>query len=189
MFDANRLEYRLSKWQGELCSTCELVTSKQCSYIPVGRIIHGGMNAVAAYYASLGEEFVKALHDMLVFNAEVCNTDRHFGNFGFLVDNATNKVVAPALLFGHGNALFNFASRDALASEKGLQEYAAAMVPCVYDDFFGTARKVMTDEHRATLRHLLNFRFKRHSRYNLPAQRLTLLEKMIQSRARKLLEG
>ena len=59
----------------------------------------------------------------------------------------------------------------------------------VYDDFFEIARKVMTDEHRSALRHLLNFRFKRHSRYNLPVQRLKLLEKMIQSRARKLLEG
>ena len=185
----NAIDYRLSKWQGELCSTCELFTSKQYSYLPVGRIVHGGMNAVAAYYESQGEEFIKALHDMLVFDAVVCNTDRHFGNFGFLVDNETNKIVAPAPLFDHGNSLFNFAGRDALASEEGLQEYADTMVPCVYDDLFETARKVMTDEHRATLRHLLNFRFKRHSRYNVPTQRLKLLEKMIQSRARKLLEG
>ena len=183
------IEYKLSKWQGELCSTCELFTSKKYAYMPVGRLVRGGMNAVAAFYESHGEEFVKALHDMLVFDAVVCNTDRHFGNFGFLVDNETNRIVAPAPLFDHGNSLFNFAGRDALASEESLQAYADTMVPCVYDDFFETARKVMTDEHRAALRRLLTFRFKRHSRYNLPAQRLKLLEKMVQSRARKLLEG
>ena len=183
------IDYKLSKWKAILCSTCELFTSKQYSYIPVGRIVRsGGMNAVAQYYQSLGEEYLKAFHDMLVFDAVVCNTDRHFGNFGFLVDNETNQIAAPAPLFDHGNALFNFAGRDALASLDGMQEYADTLLPCVYDDFFETAKKVMTDEHRAALRHLLTFRFKRHSRYNLPAERLMLIEKMIQSRARKLLE-
>ena len=185
----NVIDYKLSKWEGHLCSACELFTSKKYSYIPVGRVVGGGMNAVAAYYRSRGEDFVKALHDMLVFDAVICNTDRHFGNFGFLVDNETNEIVAPAPLFDHGNSLFNFAGQDALASLENLEAYADTMVPCVYDDFFETARKVMTEEHRAALRHLLTFRFKRHSRYNLPHQRLKLLEKMVQSRARKLLEG
>ena len=185
----NAIDYKLSKWEGHLCSTCELFTSKKYSYIPVGRVVNGGMNAVAAYYRSRGEDFVKALHDMLVFDAVICNTDRHFGNFGFLVDNETNEIVAPAPLFDHGNSLFNFAGRDALASLENLEAYAETMVPCVYDDFFETARKVMTEEHRAALRHLLTFRFKRHSRYNLPPQRLKLIEKMVRSRARKLLEG
>lgn len=185
----NAIDYKLSKWEGHLCSTCELFTSKKYSYIPVGRVVNGGMNAVAAYYRSRGEDFVKALHDMLVFDAVICNTDRHFGNFGFLVDNETNEIVAPAPLFDHGNSLFNFAGRDALASLEKLEAYADTMVPCVYDDFFETARKVMTEEHRAALRHLLTFRFKRHSRYNLPPQRLKLIEKMVRSRARKLLDG
>ena len=183
------IDYKLSKWKAILCSTCELFTSKRYSYIPVGRIVRSGdMNAVAQYYQSLGEEYLKAFHDMLVFDAVVCNTDRHFGNFGFLVDNETNRIVAPAPLFDHGNALFNFADRDALASLDGMQEYADTLLPCVYDDFFEMAKKVMTEEHRAALRHLLTFRFKRHSRYNLPAERLKLIEKIVQSRARKLLE-
>ena len=183
------IDYKLSKWKAILCSTCELFTSKQYSDIPVGRIVRsGGMNAVAQYYQCLGEEYVKAFHDMLVFDAVVCNTDRHFGNFGFLVDNETNQIVAPAPLFDHGNVLFNFAGWDALASLEGMQEYADTLLPCVYDDFFETAKKVMTEEHRAALRHLLTFRFKRRSRYNLPPERLKLIEKMVQSRARKLLE-
>ena len=185
----NAIDYNLSKWRGELCSTCELFTSKKYSFLPVGRVVRsGGMNAVAAYYQSLGEEYLEALHDMLVFDAVVCNTDRHFGNFGFLVDNETNEIVAPAPLFDHGNALFNFAGRDALASEDGMKEYADTQMPCVYDDFFGTAKKVMTEKHREALRHLMTFRFKRHSRYNLPPQRLKLIEKMVQQRARQLLE-
>ena len=95
-----------------MCSTCDLFTSKQYSFVPVGRIVtKGGMKAVREYYEELGPKFVKALDDMIVLDALLFNTDRHFGNFGFMVDNDTNKIVAPAPLFDHGNSLFNFAGR------------------------------------------------------------------------------
>lgn len=185
----NAIEYGLSKWKGELCSTCELFTSKEYSFLPVGRVVtSGGMKAVREYYEKLGQSFVDALNDMLVLDAIIMNTDRHFGNFGFIVDNKTNKIVAPAPLFDHGNALLNFAGRDDLESEKALAEYANTLVPCVYDDFIGTAKKVLTNRHREGLRKLLEFKFKKNSRYNLPDKRLKSLEKMIQTRAKSLLE-
>lgn len=184
----NAIEYGLSKWEGRLCSTCELFTSKEYSFLPVGRIVtSGGMNAVEKFYEELGEEYVKALHDMLVFDAVICNTDRHFGNFGFLIDNKTNKIVSPAPLFDHGNSLFNYAGVDDLESDQKFAAYADTLLPCVYDGFIGTARKVLTQEHREGLRRLLDFRFKRHSRYNLPARRLKLIENQIQKRVKELL--
>ena len=185
----NAIEYGLSKWKGELCSTCELFTSKEYSFLPVGRVVtSGGMKAVREYYEKLGQTFVDALNDMLVLDAIIMNTDRHFGNFGFIVDNKTNKIVAPAPLFDHGNALLNFAGRDDLENEKALNEYANTLVPCVYDDFIGTAKNVLTQKHREGLRKLLEFKFKKNSRYNLPDKKLKMLEKMIQTRAKSLLE-
>lgn len=184
----NAIGYGLSKWQGELCSTCELFTSKDYSFIPVGRLVtKGGMKAVREYYVSLGEEFVSALDDMLVLDAVICNVDRHFGNFGFLVDNRTNKIAAPAPLFDHGNSLFNLAGRDTLSSGKALDEYAETLVPCVYDDFIGTAKNVLSNRHREGLRRLLDFQFKRHSRYNLDKKRLDLIENQIHKRTKELL--
>lgn len=185
----NAIEYGLSQWKGELCSTCELFTSKDYSFLPVGRIVtSGGMNAVREYYEKLGKEFVEALNDMLVLDALIMNTDRHFGNFGFIIDNKTNKIVAPAPLFDHGNALLNFAGRDDLENDKALKAYADTLLPCVYDDFIGTAKTVLTQKHREGLRKLLEFKFKKNSRYNLPDKRLKMLEKMIQARAKKLLD-
>ena len=183
------VKYGLSAWKGELCSTCELFTSKDVSFLPVGRIVtSGGMKAVIKYYEELGTQYVEALHDMFVLDALICNTDRHFGNFGFLVDNQTNQIVAPAPLFDHGNALFNYAGQDALASSGALREYAETLVPCVYDDFIGTAKKVLTAKHREGLRKLLEFRFVRHAKYNLPIDRLKLIEEQIKERARMLLD-
>ena len=185
----NAIEYGLSQWKGELCSTCELFTSKDHSFLPVGRVVNsGGMKAVRDYYEKLGQNFVNALNDMIVLDAVIMNTDRHFGNFGFMVDNKTNKIVAPAPLFDHGNALLNFAGRDDLENEKALLAYAETLVPCVYDDFIGTAKKVLTQKHREGLRKLLEFKFKKNSRYNLPDKRLKMLEKMIQQRAKVLLD-
>lgn len=184
------IDYGLSKWKGELCSTCELFTDKAYSFMPVGRLVtRGGMKAVEEYYESLGEEFVEALHDMFVLDAVISNTDRHFGNFGFLIDNRTNKIAAPAPLFDHGNSLFNYAGRYDMESEKAFAEYADTLLPCVYDDFIGTAKAVLTTRHREGLRHLLNFQFKRHSRYNLPPERLKLIEGQIRARAAVLLSS
>ncbi len=183
------IPYGLSRWKGVLCSTCELFTSKEYSYIPVGHLVtKGGMDAVKAYYESLGAEFMAALHEMLVFDAVICNVDRHFGNFGVMVDNRTNTVVSPAPLFDHGNSLFNFAGMDVWTSDVTLEDYIETLAPSVYDDFLGTAKSALTPELREKLRHLLTFRFKKHSRYNLPEKRLRMIEKQVQKRARVLLD-
>lgn len=184
----NAIPYNLSKWKGELCSTCELFTNKDFSFFPIGRIVTtGNMNNVREYYNSLGPDFGKALDDMIVLDALIFNTDRHFGNFGFLIDNKTNKIVAPAPLFDHGNSLFNYAGNDDFTTDETLKRYADTLLPCVYDDFVTSAKNVLTPSHKERLRHLLNFKFKKHSRYNLPANRLKLIEKQIQRRAKELL--
>ena len=184
----NAIDYSLSKWKGKLCSVCELFTSKDLSFVPVGRIVRtGGMKAVREFYDSLGEEFTKALDDMIIFDAVIFNTDRHYGNFGFLVDSKTNKIVAPAPLFDHGNSLFCFAGLDVLENEDAFQKYANTLLPQVYDNFVDEAKKVLTHEQKNNLRKLLNFKFKKHSRYNLPKDRLKLIEKMVSTRVKEII--
>ena len=50
---------------------------------------------------------------------------------------------------------------------------------CVYDDFIGTAKEILTPKHREGLRNLMNFKIKKQSRYNLPDKRVKAIEKMI----------
>lgn len=186
----NVIPYNLSKWKDILCSTCELFTSKDVSFVPVGRIVRsGGMQAVKEYYKELGPEFEKALNDMLIFDALIFNTDRHYGNFGFLIDSHTNSIIAPAPLFDHGNSLFNFAGVDALKSKESFLKYAKAQMPCVYDDYVAEAKKVLTHDWRNAIRKLLDFKLPKHSRYNLSKERLSLIEYAVSQRASELLEG
>ena len=178
----NAIRYGLSKWKGQLCSTCDLFTSKDVSFMPVGRLVtHGGFDAVRAFYEEQGPEYLQALRDMVVFDAVIYNTDRHFGNFGFLIDNATNRIIAPAPLFDHGNSPFNFAGAEYMSSPEKLQEYTDTLQPRAYEDYVETARSMMNDRNREQLRHLLTFRFKRHAHYNLPGEWLRQIEKKVQN--------
>ena len=182
------LPYTVSKWKGHLCSACEIFTGKNIAYIPVGRIVRaGGMKAVRRYYESLGEAFVKSLNEMIVFDALICNVDRHFGNFGVLVDSHTNQVIAPAPLFDHGNAMFNLAGKENWQSEKKLEEYAATLLPVAYDDFFTEAKDVLDAELSAKVRSALDFTFRDEGKWRYPKERVMLLEKQIRSRARRIL--
>ncbi len=185
----NAIPYQLAKWKGRLCSICELFTSKDLAFIPVGRLVkNGGMKAVREYYEKLGEKYVQSLNDMIVFDALIYNVDRHFGNFGFLVDSHSNQIVAPAPLFDHGNSLFNFAALDAIGNPAAMRKYAKTLLPCVYDDFLTEARKALSHDLRNALRKLLDFKFKRHRKYNLDTKRLSMLEQMVSQRAKDILE-
>ena len=185
----NAIPYTLSMWKGRLCSVCDLFTSKDISFVPVGRIVRtGGMKAVRTFYHSLGDPFVRALDEMIIFDALIFNTDRHYGNFGFLVDSRSNQIIAPAPLFDHGNSLMNYAWGDDLLSERNMWKYASTLLPCVYDSFIDEAKPLLTHNTRNRIRSLLELKLTRHPRYNLPPERLALLEATISHRVKELLD-
>ncbi|KJS46197.1 MAG: protein kinase [Peptococcaceae bacterium BRH_c23] len=180
------IEYGLSIWKGKLCSTCEIFTDIDTSYIPIGRLIReGGIRAVMKFYNNLGEEYYQKLIDMLVFDAVICNTDRHFGNFGVLVDNKTNHIKDFAPIFDNGLSLFCYAMDEDL---KNLKTYARTRVPATYPDFVEFAKQIMTKCQRDKLRPLLNIKLKKHQRYNLSGDRLNAIEAFLKDRVRELLK-
>ena len=103
----NATFYNLGKWKKELNSVCELLSSKELSFIPIYYLVQeGGWRGVFDYYRSLGDSFYNELIDMLVFDVIILNVDRHFGNFGLLIDTSTNKIIKPAPIFDNGLSLF-----------------------------------------------------------------------------------
>ena len=185
----NVVPYKISRWNGNVCSVCKLFTSKELSYVPIGRIVRkGGMKAVREYYRSLGSEFIEALNEMIVFDALICNTDRHFGNFGVMVDSRTNKIVAPAPLFDHGNSLFNFAGEENWKSEELLDSYASTLLPAIYDDFFEEAHNVLGGELSQKVRKALSFTLEEEGKYLYPRRKVRLIEKQISKRATRILK-
>ena len=179
--------YSLAKWKGNINSVCELFSSKEYSFIPIYRLVtSGGWDAVLAYYEDLGSEFYEALIEMIMFDVIIVNTDRHFGNFGLLVDNKTNKIVKIAPIFDNGLSLFYGGMDDDDLFD--IDDYASNQTMKNAGDFMTFATSIMTSSMKKKIQKLSNFKFERHQKYNLPAKRLKIIEAFIQRRVQKLLE-
>ena len=104
--------YELARWQGKVCSTCELFNTRDVSFVPIysalPRLAVGqfGLNRALELYFGISPEDSTELLSMLVFDSVVANKDRHFGNFGVLRDNATGDLLRMAPLFDHNMSLF-----------------------------------------------------------------------------------
>ena len=169
----NHVEYSLSKFKGYLCSTCNIFTSDKIGYLPAGRIL-------SVEDALRDERFA----DIFFFDALIFNTDRHLGNFGYLVDNDKNEIVGVAPIFDNGYGLFSLAlyrPGDELDEFTDLTRYASRVKPALYPNwlgFPGDVAKSMLER----IKTLKGFRFKRHKYYNLPKDRLCAIENFLQKR-------
>ena len=180
------VEYGLSKWKGCLCSTCELFCDIDHSYVPIYRFVENAtLRTVAEFLRGLGAGYYDAFTDMLIFDALIYNEDRHFGNFGLMVNNRTNQPCDFAPLFDHGISLFNYAMQDDLAD---LDAYAQTRSSSYGVPFENIAAEFISPRHREQLRRMIGFRFEDGSKYRLPAKRLRAIEKHLQKRVQMLLE-
>lgn len=183
----NHVSYNLSKWKGILCSKCELFTNIDTSFVPMYKFNQGSsLIEITNYLKSLGQEFYDEFVDMMIFDALICNTDRHLGNYGLLVDNKTNKPIRLAPIFDNGLSLFNYAMEKDL---EDIDEYAKTRFPA-YDavSYEEIVEAFISKRQKMQLRKLINFKFKKHSRYNLSNERLKVIEEFLQRRINKFLE-
>ena len=181
----NHVAYGLAKCKGTLCTTCELFTDIDQSFVPIRRCFpEKKLTEIAAERKRMGDKFYEPFCDMMVFDALVCNTDRHFGNFGLLIDNRSNKPCAFSPIFDNGMALFPFAMADDF---RDLDAYAKTRTPVFGSSFEKLAAAFMTDRQRKQLRKLIDFRFTRDSNCNLPAKRLKDPERLLQHRTKSMM--
>jgi len=172
-------------WKHCLCSVCELFCDLDTSYVPMYRFIDNcNLPKAARYLKELGSEFYAAFVDMLIFDCLIYNEDRHFGNFGLLVDNHTNKPVAFAPVFDNGLSLFNYGMPDDF---EHLDEYAKTRMSAYGVSFEEIAQTFITARQKEKLRKMIGFRFAHHANYNLPMKRLRAIEKHLQKRVSMLL--
>ena len=181
----NATPYRLGKWKGKVNSICELFSSKELAFVPIYHLVkEGGWEAVLAYYKNLGESYYEALIEMLVFDVIILNTDRHFGNFGLLVDNTSNEIVSVAPIFDNGLSLFADALDDDL---ENIEAYAKTKSMKNAGDFILFAEKIMTKKVKQKVRKLIGFTFDKSSKYKLHNKRLRKIEQYIEHRVSTIL--
>ncbi|UMZ73004.1 hypothetical protein [Natranaerofaba carboxydovora] len=177
------VKYDLRKFKGELVSECEIFTDKEIGYISAAEY---GLNLypgdLLKAYEKIGQS--DFFRQMIIFDGIVLNRDRHLGNFGFLIDNATNKVIKNAPIFDNGYSLLPFMSDDKYHQvEKYLNR-----IPRIGDDFINIAKKMLTEKEKPMIKRLKGFKFKKHPKYNLPDKRLEVLEEVVRGQASKILK-
>ena len=186
----NHVKYNLDIWKDQVVSICPLFTTKDISYVPIVLVIKsGGIKSVFNYIKELG--FQTDLSNLLLFDAITANQDRHFGNFGLLRDNNTGKYIGLAPIFDNGESLLSKALPSDFENDTQFNilinsnEYKYSYYNASYEAII---KEYCTKEQIVDLRKLLTFKFIRNDKINLPENRLTKLEKFIQTRAREYIE-
>ena len=109
----NCVKYELDKWDGIDCCRSKLFTSEKVGYYSMSSILALRFgNSVKWTYSMvssmLGDEHKQELNDMMVFDFIIENQDRHFGNFGLMIDNDSGEVLGLSPILDNGYSLLNF---------------------------------------------------------------------------------
>ena len=174
----SHVDYNLAMYKGRLCSTCPLFTSERIGYLPAARLPNRLSVVADPIFAQT-----------FLFDALVFNTDRHLGNFGYLVDNDTNEIVGAAPIFDNGYGLFSLADVPLTTAKNDFSPLVAFLHgkhPALFDHWMGFADS-RKESLLSVVEKLRGFRFRRHQHYNLPAERLDLIQGFLQKRAEDIL--
>ncbi len=183
-FHVPYVKYGLRSRSGRVHSVCDIFTSEKYGYLPYNAVSNGDtIRSVLRVCAEYG--FEERARTMFVFDAVIMNEDRHKGNFGFLIENDTQKIVDFAPLFDHNISLLPYAEEDDF---NRLDIYMLSHGPRLADTFLQTAKICITPELEKVLINLRGFVFTRHPKYNLPEWRLKALENQLQQNIEKILE-
>ncbi len=182
----DHVEYGLERWKGKLASTCPLlndVDTALCPFFTVTGQSRFPENLAVA--SAISEAAFEECRTMIVFDALVRNTDRHAGNYGFLRDNATGRIVRFAPLFDHNHSLF---SRDMESDFPFWSDRADDALPAMADQTFtALARMVMGEVQHEKLRRLVGFELENHPVYSVTESRLSALNSYLSERTVQLL--
>ena len=95
-----------------------------------------------------------SFREMVVMDAVMANVDRHSGNYGFLVDNATGEIEGMAPLFDH-----NMACLPMMMENDDFDDYLSMIGPKIGTDFVAIARALITPAIRSKLIDLKDFTY------------------------------
>ena len=178
--------YDLSLFNGSLVSSCHMFTSEFDGFVPVYKYLDANKNYSMRQILDFMDTFGVAddFRDMIVLDTLIVNTDRHLGNFGFIVDNDTFRVKRFAPVFDHNMALLARALDSSLDADA---EYYMSLGHKIGSDFIPTAHALLNPRTRDILRSLCDFKFSTHDKYNLPEKRLSFLENLVRQQAVSIL--
>ncbi len=117
--DVSHVPYELCVQDDIPYSVCPIFTDEEIEYVPAVAILdvqrQWNHESDYTHFLKCAEELGIPLSSyeidtMLAFDYLINNSDRHYGNFGFLRNSRTLAFLGMAPLFDHGNSMWNFDS-------------------------------------------------------------------------------
>ena len=112
--EINVVSYSCGILYEKVCCACKLFTSKEHGLLTISeylsslpnREIHELNDLLDLLVPVLTDDMITQLTTQFVLDWLVENEDRHFNNWGFLIDNATNQIISTAPIYDNGRSLF-----------------------------------------------------------------------------------
>lgn len=145
----NSVQYKLTHYDGRVVSKCKLFTAEEYGYkaAAIFNLVTPNISKLLNEFSKFGGE--DNFRRMIVADAVCINQDRHFGNFGFLVNNETFERVAMAPVFDYNRAMFPYA--DWYEGFPDMGKWIRERGPQIGTDYYETAEALMTPAIRSDL--------------------------------------
>ena len=148
----NSVTYSLRHFDGKVVSDCKLFTSQEFGYRPIALFYKDRLTLPKLLEIYREFDCEDAFCRMIVADCITLNSDRHFGNFGFLVNNETfeRTVLNPCFDFNMAFVPFAEESFDFGAAADGsvldFDKYLSERPPVIGSDYVAPARAILTSE-------------------------------------------
>ena len=97
--------YRLEKENDLYFAVSDCFTNDAISFVSAQDVKDYCSHIGTSFEKYINDNFSTEMANMTILDYILANTDRHFENWGFLIDNNTNKIISFAPLFDHNQAL------------------------------------------------------------------------------------
>ena len=130
-FDVEQVLYEPEGYQGQRVSASRLMTTKERSIISAEFVEIHATNAERELMDYVRRHDLRGYHMMNIVDYLIGNTDRHWGNWGFWVDNRTNKLGKLHPLMDFNKAFHSYDSVEGakcLTTKENLSQKEAAIL-------------------------------------------------------------
>lgn len=142
------VKYSLRKFDGHVVSDCKIFTSQEFGYRPISMFYKDKLTLpkLLEIYRDFGceDDFLR----MVVADCITLNCDRHFGNFGFMVNNDTfeRTVLNPCFDFNMAFVPFAEEGFDFGGPELDFDQYLSRRGPVIGSDYVAPAKAILTPQ-------------------------------------------
>lgn len=142
------VKYSLRKFDGRVVSDCKIFTSQEFGYRPISMFYKDKLTLpkLLEIYRDFGCE--DDFRRMVVADCITLNCDRHFGNFGFMVNNDTFECTVLNPCFDFNMAFVPFAEEgfDFGRPELDFDQYLSRRGPVIGSDYVAPAKAILTPQ-------------------------------------------